>query len=169
MAQLKKETCARALDLADFTSILRRGQYRGQILREARTRQNLIASGSLRLNSKTSLYVRQEADHANVLPRLPQLFNCRDGLVPRVQVHDDQFWLVRHQSHQGFAIRRHFYFHAKLLGGFRQFHLEEQIVHKRHDSSHFPPPLLTRFAPSALIVSDHPSPRRWLPVKMKVR
>src|SRR5438128_2303151 len=96
------------------------------MLSEARTRQNFVTASGLRLNSKISLHVRQKTDHANVLPRLPQLFNRRDGLAPRVQVHDDQFWLAGHESHQGLAIHRHFHFHANLLRGVRQLHLEEK-------------------------------------------
>src|SRR3981081_367845 len=46
-AQLRNKTCPRIFDFRDFTSILCRAQYRRQILRETRARQNLIASRRL--------------------------------------------------------------------------------------------------------------------------
>src|SRR6266404_1387933 len=129
------------LDFSKFTSILCRAQYRRQVLREARARQNFIAPCRLRLSSKLGLHVRKKPDHANVLLRLPQLFNRLERLVPRIQVHDDEFWLTQHESLQRLAACRNLHLHPKLFGGFRQLHLEEQIVHQRHNSSHFAPPL----------------------------
>src|SRR5216684_330456 len=151
-AQLRNKTCLRMFDFRAFTSILCRAQYRREILREARARQNFIASRRLRLRSKPCLHVRKKADHADVLARLTQFFNRRDRLAPRVQVHNDQFWIARHQSHQRLAARRHFHFHAELLGGLRQLHLEEQIVHQRHDSSHFAPPLFLPLLGDCLVI-----------------
>src|SRR5216684_2799475 len=62
-------------DFSDFTSILCRAQYRRQVLREARSRENFIAPCRLRLSSEFGLHVRKKSDHANVLARLPQLLN----------------------------------------------------------------------------------------------
>src|SRR5260370_22538054 len=84
MEQLRKKTCARNFDSRDFTSILCHAEYRRQILRKARARQNFIASRRLRLSGKLSLHVREEADHADVLTRQAQLFNRFDRPVPRV-------------------------------------------------------------------------------------
>src|SRR4029077_19676415 len=151
-AQLAKKIRPPSFDFRKLTLVLRRAQYRRQILREARARQNFIASRRLRLGGQLPLHVREEAHHANVLVRLPQLFNRRDRLAPRVQIHDDEFHLARHQSHQRLGVRRHFHFHAELLGGLRQLHLEKQVVHQRHDSSHFAPPLFNYAATIASLL-----------------
>src|SRR6266567_1836177 len=135
-AQLRIKNRTKAFVSGKITSILCRAQYRGQILREARACQYFIAPRGLRLSGELPLHVRQEAHYANVLARLPQLFNRLKRLAPRVQIHDNKFWLGRHEFHQCLAIRGHFHFHAKLFGGFRQLHLEKQIIHQRHDSSH---------------------------------
>src|SRR2546421_5565849 len=84
MAPLRKKIRPHIFDFRDFTSILCPAQNRRQILRETRARQNFIASRRLRLSSKLCLHVREEADYANVLARLPQLFNGRDRLAPSV-------------------------------------------------------------------------------------
>src|ERR1700731_2243776 len=83
-AQLRNKNRPRVFVLSKIASILCHAQYRRQILREARSRQDFIASRRLRLSGKFSLHVREEADHADVLARLPQLFNGRDRLAPCV-------------------------------------------------------------------------------------
>src|SRR5258708_20609022 len=104
----------RILGFNAFTSILCRAQYRRQVLRKARARQNFIPSPRLRLSTELGLHVRQQTDHANVLARLPQLFNRLERLAPRVQVHDDEFWLTQHQSLQRLAACRYLHLHPKL-------------------------------------------------------
>src|SRR2546429_504761 len=84
MAELRKKTGPRIFCFPDFTSIPCHPQYRRQILRETRARQNFIASRRLRLSSKLFLYVREEPHYADVLAHLPQLFNGLERLAPRV-------------------------------------------------------------------------------------
>src|SRR5260370_7236741 len=130
-AQLRKKSCPQIFDFTKFTSILCNAQYRGQILREARARENFVASRHLRLSGKLSLHMREEADDADVLACLPQLLNRLDRLAPRVQVHDDEFCRTRHKSHQRLALRRHFHFHTELLGPFPQPPLQQPTFHPR--------------------------------------
>src|SRR5712691_6731092 len=91
-AQFRNKSRPRVFVLSKITSILCHAQDRRQILRKARAWQNFVASCRLSLSGQLCLHVRQESDHADVLARLPQLFNRLERLAARVQVHDDEFW-----------------------------------------------------------------------------
>src|ERR1700730_13564231 len=121
----------------EFTSILCHAQDGRQILRKRRPRHDFVATGGLGPGGKLGLHVRQEAHNADVLPEVAQLLDGLDRLAARVQVHNDESWLASQQLHQRIAVRGHLQFHAELLGGLRQLHLEKQIIHKRRHSSYW--------------------------------
>jgi hypothetical protein len=57
-------------------------------------------------------------------------------LAARVQIHDNEFRVALHETHERVAAGGDFQFHAELLGGFRQLHLKKEIIHQRYDFSH---------------------------------
>src|SRR5712692_11102835 len=64
MAPLRRMPRLPILDFSEFTSILCRSQYRRQVLRKDRARQNFIAPRRLRLSSQLCLHVRQKTELA---------------------------------------------------------------------------------------------------------
>src|SRR5712692_7942234 len=123
--------------LAGSTSILGGAEDGGEILREAGAREDVVATGGAGLGGEVGLHMGKEGYDANAVLFFTQVSDGLQGLAAGVQVDDDQLGRGLQQGEECVVGGRDFQLHAEVLGGLRHFHLEEQVVHERHNSSHW--------------------------------
>src|SRR5216684_12395 len=119
------------------TSILGGAEDGGEILREAGAREDVVATGGAGLGGEVGLHMGKESHDANAVLFFTQLLDGLQGLAAGVQVDDDQPGHGLQQGEERVVGGGDFQLHAEVLGGLRHFHLEEQVVHERHNSSHW--------------------------------
>src|SRR5690348_14217797 len=120
----------------NITSVLRCAQDGGEILRECRTRHHLAATRGLCLGGEFALHVREKSNYAEIFPYRPEALDGREGLVARIQIENNKFGSGFEQCQERVDVCGDFQLEAEMPGRFRDLHLEKQIVHHRHDSSH---------------------------------
>src|SRR5882724_2086295 len=149
-----------------FTSILRSPKNRRQILREGRSRHDLIAARCPGLRGQIRLHVRKKSHHPHAILAGPHPLDRLNRLAARIQIHDHQFRRALQQCQQCIAAGGHLEFQTEMLRGLRHLHLKKQIVHQRHHSAHAVPPFSSysvevRFIGCAESHSRRSTARNW--------